>query len=120
MTGLPYMAETFQYIRTRTSANTGLNFRKYRRILQQIQKPTSANTEKHYPATPLPIVNYQLSIKKEPRSRFQLRSLFCVLPSAFASVPADKNFFISILYIINIKQTAFTRRRILFRITPGG
>ena len=124
MTGLPYMSKTFQYIRTRTSANTGLNFLKSRRTLQQVPANTSAspkallqpiqkNTIQQLHSQ-LSIINYQLSIKKEPRSRFQIRSLFCVLPSAFASVPADKNFFISILYIINIKQTAFASRRVLF------
>ena len=49
------------------------------------------------------ILNSQFSIKKEPRNRFQLRSFFCVLPSAFASVPADKNFLFQyfILLILN-------------------
>ena len=115
MTGLPYMPKTFQYIRTRTSANTGMNFLKLRRLLHEVQTDTSASSGEHFSKSKsllqpiqkntiqqlhsqLSIVNYQLSIKKEPRSRFQLRSLFCVLPSTFASVPADKNFNSNTLY----------------------
>ena len=134
MTGLLYMSKTFQYIRTRTSANTGLNFMKSRRTLQQVPANTSASPKAYFSKyrktltrnsiSQLSIVHCQLSIincplKKSPETVSRSGAFFVCCPPLSQAYRQTRTL-ILILYIINIKQTAFPRRRILFRIAPGG
>ena len=115
MTGLPYMSKTFQYIRTRTSANTGLNFLKSRRTLQQVPANTSASPKAYFsqyrktlssnstPNCQLSIINCQL--KKSPEAVSSSGAFFVCCPPLSQAYRQTRTL-ILILYIINIKQTA--------------
>ena len=120
MTGLPYMSKTFQYIRTRTSANTGLNFMKSRRTLQQVPANTSASPKAYFSKyrktltrnsiSQLSIVHCQLSIincplKKSPETVSRSGAFFVCCPPLSQAYRQTRTFSL-ILYIINIKQTA--------------
>ena len=113
MTGLPYMSKTFQYIRTRTSANTGLNFLKSRRTLQQVPANTSASPKAYFsqyrktlssnstPNCQLSIINCQL--KKSPEAVSRSGAFFVCCPPLSQAYRQTRTFLFQyfILLILN-------------------